>query len=218
MEVTPQEQLENRIELEKDTIPVPEKTIEAARDHAYEIVSKLRTLKGNLTDSQTEELGKVARKLRANIVATGVVDEDSAEFELNISSNDPQECANEFEDFCAECDEAVDILTDKKLQAGQRLTWLAKRILKGTSEVDSKKISARIHAILADATKLDLMRNLSNIENKSRKDQPLRVLVDWNEVSRLSPGVNKFTKVQDLKVQDLKNLLVSLRGGKEVEE
>ena len=217
MEVTPQEQLENRIELEKDIIPVPEKTIEAAKKHAYEIASRLRARKSNLTASQMRELEKVAHKLRANIIATGVIGENDAEFGLELS-DDPQVCANEFEDFCAECEEACDLLDDKKFEASKKLVFLAKSVLKSNREIDPKKLSAHVHEILADATKVDLMRNLSNIENKSRKDLPLRVLVDWNEVERLSPGLNKFTKVQDLRVQDLKNLLVSLRGGKEVRD
>lgn len=211
--------LESQIELEKMEIPVPEKTLEAAVERANAIAKKLRASKStHLSALQVKKLSRIASELRADIVETGIIsDENENDFSLEVPS-DTQQCAEEFECFGEECQDAADQINEQKIEAGEKIVRIAKSILASRKEVSPAKLKACLRKIIADATKLDLMRNLSNIENKSQKDQTLRILVDWDEVSKLSPGVNKATKLQDLKVQDLKNVLVSIRGGRSVKE
>jgi len=215
----PTNALENQIELEKMEIPVPEKTLEAAVNRAHAIAKKLRASKQvKLSDLQIKGLSRIAGEMRADLVENGVIsDENEQDFSLEVPE-DVQKCADEFECFSEECRDAADQIAKQKIEAGERIVKIAKQVLASDRQVSPVKLNAHIRRIIADATKLDLMRNLTNIENKSQKDQNLRILVDWDEVSKLSPGVNKTTKLQDLKVQDLKNVLVSIRGGRTVKE
>lgn len=215
----PTNALENQIELEKMEIPVPEKTLEAAVNRAHAIAKKLRASKlVKLSDIQIQSLSRIAGEMRADLVENGIVsDENEQDFSLEVPE-DVQKCADEFECFGDECQDAADQIAEQKIEAGERIVKIARQVLASDRQVSPVKLNAHIRRIIADATKLDLMRNLTNIENKSQKDQNLRILVDWDEVSKLSPGVNKTTKLQDLKVQDLKNVLVSIRGGRAVKE
>lgn len=211
--------LENQIELEKMEIPVPEKTLEAATAKAYAVARKLRASKSaQLSDFQIKKLSRIASQMRADILETGVVGVDNDEdFNLEVPA-DAQECAEEFECFGDECKEAVEQLEEQRVEAGEKILRIAQRVLATDRQISSRKLTASVKKILADATKLDLMRNLTNIENKSQKDQKLQTLADWDEVAKLSPGVNKMTQLKNLKVQDLKNIMVCLRGGKSTKD
>lgn len=207
--VDPKTQLEKQIEIEKMTIPVPEKTIEAAMNRAHAIASKLRSVKfASLSADQKSELYRIAEQLRNNIVDTGVVAEDTEKFAIDIPE-ETQACADAFAAFEEECQEAIDTIEDQKIEAGEKIVRLASQIAASKNPVSVQKVYAKVRQIVAGATVLDVMKNRNNIETKAEKGQPLISLVNWNAVS-----ISKSTMVKDLTVQDLKDLLVSLKGGK----
>lgn len=207
-----QEQLETRIELEKDIIDTPEKTVDAARIQARAVAARLQARRKLLSGAQMRMLNRIADDLRMDLVSVAG-DDDTETPEIEVC-DDPERCAESFNDFAAACEKAGRRIFSRKLEAGRRLIRLARRLVSSEATYSPRQLSAAVRGILADVTKLDLMKNLSNIENKSQKDQTLRILVDWNDVARLSPRVGKFSKLQDLTVQDLKNILVCLRGGR----
>ena len=86
---------------------------------------------------------------------------------------------------------------------------MASQIAASKNPVSVQKVYAKVRQIVAGATVLDVMKNRNNIETKAEKGQPLTSLVNWNAVN-----ISKSTMVKDLTVQDLKDLLVSLKGGK----
>lgn len=210
----PATNLETKIELEKLEIPVPEKTMEAAVKHARSVARRLRASKTKtLSTEQIKALSNIAKKLKAAIINTGAIPkEDEDSFNMELSAN-TQKCADEFECFGEECQEAADQISENKVEASEKLIKLAKNMLATNRPVSPVKLKACVKRIIADVTKKDLLRNLVNIENKSQKDQTLQTMINWNDVSRLSPNVTKSTQLKNLKVQDLKNILVCVRGG-----
>lgn len=211
-------ELEMKTELEKENINVPEETLQANRTIASSIAKKLWASKAPaLTASQMQRLKVIGHRMHESIVAAGIVPAGSGNFKIwsKQAGESAMKFAEEFEEFTAECDQALSIMEDKQLTASEQLVILARKIASCDSETEGQQLLSSVREIIADASKRDIMLNLSNIETKSNKDQTLKLLLDWKDVARLSPNVTRMTKVQDLKVQDLKNLLVSLRGGKE---
>lgn len=217
MEEDPKIELENQIELEKEAIPVPEQTLEAAVKRANAIVGKLRACKTDLNDRQVGELEHIAKKIRADILESDILSgDDEGHFEVKICT-DPKECAANFETLAEECQDAADTIKEQKLEASRKLVMAAKRLAAGQyKNVSAEKIYANVKKLVADATKLDLMKNVSNIELKS--DKPLKTVVDWKEVQKFSPGISPSSRLMELRVQDLKNIMSCLRGGKEMKE
>ena len=205
----PKTQLENQIEIEKMTIPVPEKTIEAAMNRAHTIAKKLRTAKyASLSENQKSELNRIAEEIRNEIVDTGVVSDDSEQFLIDVD-DDTQNCAEAFSAFEEECQNAIDTIETQKIEAGEKIVRLASQVAMSKNRVNASLVYSKVRKIVAGATVLDVMKNRNNIETKAEKGQPLSTLVNWNSVN-----VSKATLVKDLTVQDLKDLLVSLKGGK----
>ena len=159
--VDPKTQLENQIEIEKMTIPVPEKTIEAAMNRAHAIASKLRSVKfASLSEDQKSELYRIAEQLRNNIVETGVVAEDTEKFAIDITE-ETQACADAFAAFEEECQEAIDTIEDQKIEAGEKIVRLASQIAASKNPVSVQKVYAKVRQIVAGATVLDVMKNLA---------------------------------------------------------
>ena len=82
---------------------------------------------------------------------------------------------------------------------------------------DPKAVVARLEAYCKKAggdivDRNDIQRNLMNITLPNRSDKSLKTQIDWNRVKDL--GLHKMTRLGDMTVEQLKALLMAIRGNR----
>ena len=204
------QKLDERIKLEKENIEVPEHTIEAAIKKAHRMASNIRASKiVRLKGSNLETVTKCAKSIE------DAMSDAKCKVDCITISSDSEKCASAFDKFIEDAQKELDELKKNKLTAALKLKDLASQIEKAKN-LDLKKVNACVHKILAevnltaDINRQEITQNLTNLVNKSRTDQKLMTLVDWNKA-----GISPMAQVKTLTVDDLQKLITSMKGAKE---
>lgn len=204
------QKLDERIKLEKENIPVPEHTIEAAIAKAHRMASNIRASKiVRLKGSNLDKVLKCAQGI------DDAMSDAKCKVDCITVSADSEKCASAFDKFIEDAEKELEEIKKNKLTASRKLTRLAGQIMK-TRNLDMNKVVAHVHGILAgvnvksDISRQEITQNLTNLVNKSRTDQKLMTLVDWGKA-----GIAPTAQVKTLTVDDLQKIITSMKGAKD---
>lgn len=191
------EEVDTTVELEKQEIPVPEKTVEAAIKKAHAMATAIAGKKGFTASGRAKLLSSLA-ELRQ---ATGI--------EI-VPSDDTDVMVCRLNDFCDEGKKEIAAILDRKFEAKAKLLRLAKQTFDG--EVTPEAAHRQASRILADVDRNDIQRNLMNITLPNRSDKSLKVQIDWAKLK--GHGIDKMTRLGDMTVEQLKEVLMSVKGNR----
>ena len=184
-----QEALETRTELEKDKIETPAETATAAAG-LEKAMRNAYYMAAALTAHGKPLTASARRRCQAAADAIAAIAPEAAD-DIAVTA-DPEATAESFE----ACGNTIAGILQHAAAARKRLAK---------------------HGLKAETTKQDLMKNLQNIEMKSKGDKTLKMLVDWKEFEAKT-GFGKMARLGELTVDNVKTLLTCLRGGKESKE
>lgn len=208
--------------------------LKKAMRNAYYIAAKLNCHAGRLTAGQRVRFRAVAEELAGiapeggDIIVTSDAGDTADEFQAcgDAIARHLQAARKASARRTAglkgeECAEAIQN-TEKRLDELKAFEKELKQLRKmadglGVDITASKRPARRrlaTRTLVAETTKQDLVKNLQNIEMKSKGDKTLKILVDWKEFESRT-GFGKMARLGELTVDNVKTLLTCLRGGKE---
>lgn len=239
---TTREELDARNELEKDLIETPAETVDAAEEegekiaglkkamrNAYYIAAKLNRHAGRLTAGQRVRFRAVAEELAdiapegGDVIVTSDAGDTADEFQAcgdaiarhlqaarRTAGLKGEECAEAIQNTEKRLDELK--VFEKELKQLRKMADGLGVDITASKRPARKRLATR--TLVAETTKQDLVKNLQNIEMKSKGDKTLKMLVDWKEFESRT-GFGKMARLGELTVDNVKTLLTCLRGGKE---
>lgn len=206
------EKLEERIMQEHEKFAKAEKTLAAAMDKAYRLSAKLR--KAGLAELKGANLDKV-QSIVGNV--NDAVSDAKCKVDCITLTGNVEADANNLDEFGRKCEDELGKMHEEKVTAANKLKALATKI-EATKRLDMAKVQANVEKILsglsyrfqADIDKSNILKNVSNLVQKSKGNQKLQTLVDWN-----AAGLNKNMKLFEMTPDDLEKLILHMRGSRD---
>ena len=211
------EKLEERVGQEKEKFAAAEHVLVTAMDKAYRLSAKLR--KAGLSELKGANLAKV-QAIVGNV--NDAVSDAKCKVDCITLTGDVDTDAENLDEFGRKWEDALGEMYEAKMKAARQLSALAQKV-STTKRLDMVKVQAHVEKILsglqyrfssesvqADIDKNNILKNVSNLVQKSKSNQKLQTLVDWN-----AAGLNKNMKLFEMTLDDLEKLILHVRGSKD---